>query len=144
MWFADNQTGHETAKRPRQTPDWYHVWSPDSRWLLSWRDGGTLRLWETATARSVAQLRIADGVVAAFSPSTDHVYVNVIDENRLLVLDRRPSSRCERRSSWGRASSGSCRISTTGRSSAWHTTVQCCGLYPAPARWSSGTRRNVP
>ena len=87
MWFVDNQTGRETAKRAKRTPDSYHVWSPDSRWLLSWRDGGTLRLWETATARLVAQRRLTGSVVPAFSPSSDQVYVNVIDESILLVLD---------------------------------------------------------
>ncbi len=87
MWFVDNQTGRETAKRAKRTPDSYHVWSPDSRWLLSWRDGGTLRLWETATARLVAQRRLTGSVVLAFSPSSDQVYVNVIDESSLLVLD---------------------------------------------------------
>jgi WD40 repeat protein len=87
MWFVDNKTGRETAKRPRRTHDSYHVWSPDSRWLLSWRDGGILRLWETATARLVAQRRLTGGVVPAFSPSGDRVYVNVIDESILLVLD---------------------------------------------------------
>ena len=88
MWFVDNQTGRETARRPMRTPDSYHVWSPDSRWLLSWRDGGTLRLWETATARLVAQRRLTGSVVPAFSPSGDQVYVNVIDECVLLPLDR--------------------------------------------------------
>ena len=88
MWFVDNRTGRETAKRPRRTHDSYHVWSPDSRWLLSWRDGGTLRLWETATGRLVAQRRLTGGVVPAFSPSSDQVYVNDLREDSLLVLDR--------------------------------------------------------
>ena len=88
MWFVDNQTGRETAKRAKRKPDSYHVWSPDSRWLLSWRDGGIFRLWETVTGRLVAQRRLTGGVVPAFSPSSDQVYVNVIDENILLVLDR--------------------------------------------------------
>jgi DNA-binding SARP family transcriptional activator/WD40 repeat protein len=86
MSFVDNQTGRETAKRAKRKPDSYHVWSPDSRWLLSWRDGGTLRLWETATARLVAQRPLTGSVVPAFSPSSEQVYVNVIDENILLVL----------------------------------------------------------
>jgi len=87
IWFVDNETGHETAKRPRATSDSYHVWSPDSRWLLSWRDGGTLRMWESATGRLAAQRRLTGRVVPAFSPSGDQLYVNVIDENILLVLD---------------------------------------------------------
>ena len=87
MWFVDNQTGRETAKSARRTPDTYHVWSPDSRWLLSWHDGGPLRLWETATARLIAQRRLTGSVFPAFSPSGDQVYVNVIDESTLLVLD---------------------------------------------------------
>ncbi len=88
MWFVDNETGRETATRSKQTHDWYHVWSPDSKWLLSWRDRGTLRLWETATAHLVAQRRITGGVVPAFSPSSDQVYVNDLREDNLLVLDR--------------------------------------------------------
>ncbi len=87
IWFVDNQTGRETAKTPKRTPDSYHVWSPDSRWLLSWRDGGTLRLWETATARLVAHRRLTGAVIPAFSPSSDQVWVNVIEEQWLLVLD---------------------------------------------------------
>jgi WD40 repeat protein len=87
MWFADNATGREIAKRPRRTHDSYHEWSPDSQWLLSWSAGGTLRLWEAATARLVAQRRLPGSVVPAFSPSSEQVYVNVIDENMLLVLD---------------------------------------------------------
>ena len=67
--------------------DTYHVWSPDSRWLLRWRDGGPLRLWETATARLVAKRRLTGGVVPAFSPSSDAVYVNVIEDQTLLVLE---------------------------------------------------------
>ena len=82
MWFVDNQTGRETAKRPRRTPDTYHVWSPDSRWLLSWRDGDTLRLWEPATGRLVARSAGSPvRVVPAFSPSSDQVYVNVIEDH---------------------------------------------------------------
>ena len=88
MWFVDNQTGRETAKRPTPTPDAYRVWSPDARWLLAWRDGDTLRLFETATGRLVAQRQLSGAVVPAFSPSSDRVYVNDIDENLLLVLDR--------------------------------------------------------
>ncbi|MFP5252554.1 MAG: BTAD domain-containing putative transcriptional regulator [Actinomycetes bacterium] len=87
MWFVDNQTGRETAKRAKPKPDSHHVWSPDSRWLLSWRDGGTLRLWETATARLVARRRLTGSIVPAFDPSSEQVYVNVIDESILLVLD---------------------------------------------------------
>ena len=90
MWFVDNRTGRETPKRPKQPPDLYHDWSLDSAWLLSWRDGGRLRLWETATGRLVAQRRLGDTgpVVPAFSPSSHHVYVNAVEENRLLVLYR--------------------------------------------------------
>jgi len=90
MWFVDNKTGRETAKRPRRTHDSYHVWSPDSRWLLSWRDGGILRLWETATARLVAQRRLTGGVVPAFSPSGDRVYVNVSMKASCLSWMQRP------------------------------------------------------
>ena len=87
MWFVDNQTGRETAKVPKDGNDSYHLFSPDSQWLLSWRDGGTLRLWEAATGRLVAQ-RPPDGdIVPAFSPSSAQVYVNVIDESLLMVLD---------------------------------------------------------
>ena len=87
MWFVDNQTGRETVKRHQRTSDSYRVWSPNSRWMLSWRDGGTLRLWDTATGRLVAQRQIAGAFVPAFSPSGDQVWVNVIEDQRLLVLD---------------------------------------------------------
>jgi DNA-binding SARP family transcriptional activator/WD40 repeat protein len=87
MWFVDNRLGRETARTARRTPDTYHVWSPDSRSLLSWRDGGILRRWEVATARPVAQRRLTGSVVPAFGPSGDQVYVNVVDDGILLVLD---------------------------------------------------------
>lgn len=86
-WFVDDQTGHETAKVPKDGNDSDQLWSPDSRWLLSWRDGGTLRLWEAATGGLVAQRPLAGDVVPVFSPSSAQVYVNVIDESILLVLD---------------------------------------------------------
>ena len=90
MWFVDDRTGHETPRRPKPAPDQYHEWSLDSTWLLSWRDRGWLRLWETATGRLVAQRRLGDAgpVVPAVSPSNHHVYVNAVEDNRLLVLKR--------------------------------------------------------
>ena len=61
LWFVDNRTGRETARTPKQTHDFIHVWSPDSRWLLTRREGGVLRLWETATARLVGRHRTRGG-----------------------------------------------------------------------------------
>lgn len=87
MWFVDNTTGRETSRRIRQQPDTYHLWSPDSRWLLSWRDAGTLRLWDTATGTQVAQRRIAGGVAPTFSAGGDQVYVNVLQDHSMLVLE---------------------------------------------------------
>jgi WD40 repeat protein len=87
MWFVDNTTGRGTPQRRKQQPDGHHVWSPDSRWLLSWRDSATLRLWDTTTGIQVAQRRIFGGIVAIFSAAGDEVYVNVLEDRSLLVLD---------------------------------------------------------
>ena len=88
-WFADDRTGRTTPKTRIQPADTYYTWSADSAWLLSWRDGGSLRLWDPATGRQVAH-RPLDGayVVPAFSPDDVHLYVNVVEDQQLLVLDR--------------------------------------------------------
>ena len=90
LWFVDDRTGRETPRTPKLTHDIVHVWSPDSRWLLSWRPGDAIRLWETATARLVGRLGFAEseGLILAFSASGEQIYVSDFDDNRLTVLDR--------------------------------------------------------
>jgi WD40 repeat protein/DNA-binding SARP family transcriptional activator len=89
MWFVDNTSGRETRRLRKRQPDSHHVWSPDSRKLLSWRDSGTLRLWDTTTGTPIAQRRISGAVAPTFSDAGDEVYVNVLEEQTLLVLDAR-------------------------------------------------------
>jgi DNA-binding SARP family transcriptional activator/WD40 repeat protein len=89
LWFVDNRTGRTTPKTPKQTHDWSHVWSSDGRWLLTSREGGMLRLWDTATARLVGERRLGiGGFVTSFSLSGDEVYVSNIEDAELEVLDR--------------------------------------------------------
>jgi hypothetical protein len=92
MWFVDNVTGRETPKRPKATHDWYHLFSPDSRWLLAWREGASIRLYDTRTARLVASRgffpKRDGGPLFVFSRSGDQVYLADAQDTRLLVLDR--------------------------------------------------------
>jgi hypothetical protein len=78
---------------------------------------GTLRLWEAATGRLVAQRRLTGGVVPAFSPTSDQVYINVIEDSSLLVLDRATLKPARASIGFGTPSTASCRIPTTGRCS---------------------------
>jgi DNA-binding SARP family transcriptional activator/WD40 repeat protein len=88
LWFVDDRTGRETPKAPKRTHDWNHVWSPDASRLVSWRDGRMLRLWDTSNARLLARRRIGSGgLVVAFSPASDRLYVSDVMGARLLVLD---------------------------------------------------------
>ena len=87
MWFVDNETGRRTPARPTRPRDDYHVWSPDSTHMLSWRDAGALRLWDTATGRQIVQRRLGGGAFPAFSATGEQVYVNDTRRNALLVLD---------------------------------------------------------
>ncbi len=87
MWFVDNNTGRRTPARPTRPRDDYHVWSPDSTRMLSWRETGALRLWDTATGSQVAQRGLGGGAFPAFSATADLVYVNDTRRNALLVLD---------------------------------------------------------
>ncbi len=88
LWFVDDDTGRQTSRVPTSTRFAYHGWSPDSRWL--WRsDRGLLEVWESATARLVAQRELTGTVaMAAFSHASDRVYVTLREEGVLLVLDR--------------------------------------------------------
>ena len=87
MWFVDNETGRTTPARRVQPPDDYHVWSPDSTRMLSWRDAGALRLWDTATGNQIAQRGLGGGAVPAFSATGEEVYLNDLQEHTMLVLD---------------------------------------------------------
>ncbi len=90
MWFVDERTGRETPRRRAAAPGSIHVWSPDGRWLLvSSRSGGSgvLRLWDAATGERVARRTLAGPGLVAFGSSAERVYVNVVDEQTLLVLD---------------------------------------------------------
>ena len=86
MWFADNETGRTTPPRRVEPSDTFHVWSPDSTRLLSWRDPGLLRLWVTATGRQIGQRRLDRSGVPGFSATGGEVYVNGL-RAKLLVLD---------------------------------------------------------
>lgn len=88
MWFADDRTGRRTAVRRIRPPAHFHDWSPDAARMLSWGDGGTMRLWDTATGRLLARRDLADSgpMVPAFASSGEAVYVNAVEEQRLLVL----------------------------------------------------------
>lgn len=89
MWFVDDRTGRRTVVRHLRPPDLFHDWSSDATRVLSWRDGGTLRLWDTATGRLLARRDLADSgpMVSAFHTSGEEIYVNAVEEHRLLVLD---------------------------------------------------------
>jgi DNA-binding SARP family transcriptional activator/WD40 repeat protein len=90
IWFVDNVTGRETPKTRKATHDFYHLFSPDSRWLLTWRSGASIRLWDTQTATLVGSRPFPEdgGPVFAWSPAGDQVYLAVTAGTRLLVLER--------------------------------------------------------
>ena len=89
MWFVDDRTGERTAPRLVRHPDTFHEWSPDATRVLGWREGGPLRLWDSTTSRLLARrdLRGSGPAVAAFAPSGEVVYLNLVEDRRLLVLD---------------------------------------------------------
>lgn len=87
LWFVDNETGRETAKVDVRGEDAIHVWSPDSRHLLRYRGGDTIQLWDTSTGRIASQRPLPGAAIVSYSPSGDQVYVNLMSEHSLLVLD---------------------------------------------------------
>ena len=91
IWFVDNVTGRQTPKTRKATHDWVHLFSPDSRWLLTWREGASIRLWDTKTARLIASRRVPandPGPRFAFSASGDQVFLVDPGDTRLHVLER--------------------------------------------------------
>ena len=81
--------GRRTVVRHLRRPDLFHDWSPDATRVLSWRDGGTLHLWDTANGRLLARrdLGASGPMVSAFDRSGEVIYVNAVEEHRLFVLD---------------------------------------------------------
>jgi WD40 repeat protein len=77
VWFVDYRTGQET--RPVSTLKQVsgHVWSPDSRWLLT-MGPGVLSLRDAETGRLVGQRQYRPGVevLAAFGRDGDTIYVD--------------------------------------------------------------------
>ena len=110
------QTGRKTAKRPeRRRPTTYHVWSPDSRRLLSWRDAGN----PSAMGDGHGAARRATPALRRRRPGLQPI-------GRPGVRQR--SSRRTSCSSWTRAT---LRAAACRRSS-WRRSV--LGVVPHPAR----------
>jgi WD40 repeat protein len=87
LWFVDSASGRETARTSTARTVWRHVWSPDSSKFLT-VSPGVLSLWDPGTGRLVDERRYAMGVgvVAAFSPHADRIYVHDRDGS-LETLD---------------------------------------------------------
>jgi WD40 repeat protein/DNA-binding SARP family transcriptional activator len=91
LWIEDTVTGRRTP-RSLPTSDEYLLWSPDSRWLLSSNEDGQLNLWDGQSGAIVATARrAAGGLVAAFSPDSEKLYLQ--GESGVLVTLERESLR---------------------------------------------------
>ena len=88
LWFVDNRTGRETTRSKTRRVVWDYAWSPDARWFLS-IGPGVLSIWDPKTGRLVDERTYAKGVgvLAAFSPDGDRIYVHDRYGN-LQTLDR--------------------------------------------------------
>ena len=77
VWFVDNRTGQKTRPVSTRNQVSGHVWSPDSRWLLTTRSG-VLLLRDGKTGRVVGQRHYRPGVrvLAAFGRDGDTIYVD--------------------------------------------------------------------
>ncbi len=77
VWFVDNRTGQHTRPVSTRKPASDHVWSPDSRWLLT-TGPGVLTLRDAQTGRLVGQRSYRPGVrvLAAFGRDGDTIYVD--------------------------------------------------------------------
>jgi DNA-binding SARP family transcriptional activator/WD40 repeat protein len=77
VWFVDYRTGQETRPVSMRKQLSGHVWSPDSRWLLT-IGPGVLSLRDAETGRLVGQRSYRPGVrvLAAFGADGNTIYVD--------------------------------------------------------------------